>query len=56
MKLGRNEARLLFHEPCIVLPGLEEGLLVGLIEQENVNQYDRPRIGRELTVDRECWV
>ena len=53
VKLGRDEARLLLHERRIVLPGLEEGRLVRLVERENVHQHDGGGIERELTLDGE---
>jgi hypothetical protein len=35
---------------------LEEGLLVGLIEGEDIYQYDRGGIDGELTLNGESWV
>ena len=56
MKLGRDEARLLFHECRIVLPGLEEDGLVGLIEGEDVHEHDRAGLDRDLTFDRKSGI
>ena len=52
VKLGGDEARLLLHERSIALPGLEEGLLIGLVECEDVHQHDGGGIECELTFDR----
>lgn len=56
MKLGRYEARLPFHERRIVLPDLEEGRFVGLVEREQVDEHDRRGIERDLTFDRESGI
>ena len=56
VKLGRDEARLPFHEPRIVLPGLEEDLLVGLVEREDVDQHDGAGLDGDLAFDRESGV
>ena len=44
VKLGGNETRLLFHELRIVLPDLQEGLLVSPVEREDVHQYYGARV------------
>src|SRR5277367_5916232 len=56
VKLGRDEARLPLHERRVVPPRLEERLLVGLVERENVHEHDGSRIDAELTFDREGGV
>ena len=56
VKLGRDEARLPLHEVRVVLPSLEEGLLVGLIEREDVHEHDGGGIEGELTFDWESRV
>src|SRR5262245_43695184 len=56
MQLGRDEARLSFHELGIVLPGLEEGRLVHLVEREHVYEHDGARVDRDLAIDRESGV
>jgi hypothetical protein len=53
MKLGGDEARLSLHDFCIVLPRSKEGLLIGLVEREDIHQHDRASFDRELTLDRE---
>lgn len=52
-KLREDEPRLAFHDGCVVLPGLEERPLIGLVESEHVDQHNRTGIDRELTLDRE---
>jgi hypothetical protein len=44
------------HERRIVLPGFKEGLLVGLVERDEVRQDDRISVDGELTFDREVGV
>lgn len=53
MKLCRNEAGLLLHKRRIVLPDLEKDLLIGLIQCEDVDQYNGGGVRGELTFDRE---
>ncbi|MBB3160302.1 hypothetical protein FHS25_000734 [Rhizobium laguerreae] len=53
MHLGRDKARLPFHEGRIGLPGIKEGLLIGLVEREEVDEDDRGGIDRDLAIDRE---
>ena len=56
MKLGGDEARLAHHEGRVVLPGLEEGLLVRFVEGEHVHQNDGAGLDRDLALDREGGV
>src|SRR5215831_17865276 len=56
MKLGGDEARLVLHESRIVLPGLEKGLLIRFIEDEQVHQYGGASLDRDLAFDRESRV
>src|SRR5215468_3390779 len=53
VKLGGDEARLALHESGVVLPSLEKGLLVGVIEREHIHQHDGAGLDRDLAFDRE---
>src|ERR1700722_13826461 len=53
MQLGRDEARLPFHELRVVSPNLKERRFVRLIEGEDVHQHDGGSVDRNLTLDRE---
>ncbi len=52
MKLGGDEARLAHREGRVVLPGLEEGLLVRFVEGEHVHEHDGTGLDRDLALDR----
>lgn len=51
VELGGDEARLPLHEGGVVLPDLEKGLLVRLIERKRTHQYDRAGVDGDLTLD-----
>jgi len=52
VKLGGNEARLLFHEQDIVSPGVKEFFFIGFGQREDVNEYNGIRIYFDLTLKR----
>src|SRR5579875_374581 len=53
VKLDRDETRLSLHKDSILLPSLEEGLFVRLVEDEHVHEHDGAGCDRELAFDGE---
>src|SRR6516165_2127117 len=53
VELGGDEARLALHEGCIILPNLEESLLVLLAKGERVHEHHGASVDRDLAFDRE---
>jgi hypothetical protein len=56
VKLSRDEPRLPLHEGRVVLPGLEETWLIGLVQRDQVHEDDGGGIDRELSVERKRGV
>ena len=56
MELGRDEARLPFHELGIILPHVNERLFIADIQRTQVHEHDRRGINAELALNGELIV
>jgi len=52
MKLGGDKTRLTLHELGVILPDLQKGKLVALVEDERIDEHHRPCVNSDLALDR----